>query len=235
MTKQPVIVITGTSRGIGLSMAQYFVEHEYRVAGCSRGPIVLSAENYMHSQVDVTDEKQVRSWVRSIKNHYGRIDILVCNAAIVPSASLLLSTSLDVLEATFKVNVVGAYLVCREAAKAMVLQRSGRIITISSMAAGLHEEGTSAYAASKSAVVEMTKILAKEMAPLGITCNVIAPSVFRASAVENLGETVVEHALERLTIKRELTIEEICKVVEFFAAPESSCITGQVLYMGLVI
>jgi enoyl-[acyl-carrier-protein] reductase (NADH) len=63
---------------------------------------------------------------------------------------------------------------------------------------------------------------------------VIAPSVFKTSAVENLGEAVVKHALESLTIKREVTIEEICNVVNFFAAPESSSITGQVLYMGLV-
>ena len=234
MTELPVIAITGTSRGIGLGMAGYFVEQGYRVAGCSRGPTVLSAANFLHSQVDVTAEQQVRSWVRAIKTHYGRMDVLVCNAAVIPPASLLAVTPVDVLDATFRTNVTGAYLACREAAKAMMLQRSGRIITISSMAVGLHEEGTSIYAASKSAVVEMTKVLAKELAPLGITCNVIAPSVFRDSAVENLGEAVVKRALERLTIKRELTIREICKAVEFFAAPESSCITGQVLYMGLV-
>jgi 3-oxoacyl-[acyl-carrier protein] reductase len=80
----------------------------------------------------------------------------------------------------------------------------------------------------------MTKVLAKELAPVGITCNVIAPSVFMRSAVANLGGEVVAQALERLTIKHELTIEEICHVIEFFAAPESACITGQVLSMGLV-
>jgi 3-oxoacyl-[acyl-carrier protein] reductase len=234
MTERAVLAITGTSRGIGLGMAQYFVQRGYQVAGCSRGQTELSADNYLHMTVDVTDEKQVRSWIRAIKGQYGRVDVLVCNAAVVPPAALLTSTSTATLDQVLKTNVMGTFLVCREAAKAMMLQRAGRIITVSSMAVGLHEAGTSAYSASKSAIVEMTRVLANELAPTGITCNVIAPSVFKASAVENLGEAVVAHALARLTIKRELTIEEICHVVEFFAAPESGCITGQVLSMGLV-
>ena len=194
MTEQPVIAITGTEWGIGLGMAGYFVERNHRVAGCSRGPTGLASANYLHSQVDVTDEKQVRGWFRTVKNHYGRIDVLVCNAAMIPASSLLAATSLDVADRTFRTNVIGTYLACREAAKIMMLQRSGQIITVSSMAVGLHEVGTSVYAASKSAVVEMTKVLANELAPLGITCNVIAPSVFSTSAVENLGEAVVQHS-----------------------------------------
>jgi 3-oxoacyl-[acyl-carrier protein] reductase len=235
MTEQPVLAITGTSRGIGLGMAKYFVGHGYRVAGCSRGQGSLLEDNYLHSTIDVTNEKQVRSWIRTIKNAYGQLDVLVCNAAIVPPPALMMATSCDTLDAVIRTNVIGAYLVCRESAKAMMLKRSGRIITVSSMATGLHDEGTSIYAASKSAVVEMTKVLAKELAPSGITCNVIAPSVFMTSAVENLGEAVVAAVLGRLTIKRPLTIEELCKAVEFFVAPESGCITGQVLHMGLVV
>jgi 3-oxoacyl-[acyl-carrier protein] reductase len=102
------------------------------------------------------------------------------------------------------------------------------------MAVGLHEEGTSAYSASKSAVVEMTKILAKELAPLGVTCNVVAPSMIMTDAVESLGETVIARALEKLTIKRTLTIEEIANVVLFLINPESRCVTGQVIHLGLV-
>jgi 3-oxoacyl-[acyl-carrier protein] reductase len=139
-----------------------------------------------------------------------------------------------VLEELVKTNIAGTYHVCQEVSKVMVLQKSGRIITTSSMAVGLHEEGTSAYAASKSAVVEMTKIMAKELAPLGITCNVVAPSMFMTDAVQNLGDKVIERALDKLTIKRKLTIEEICSVVTFFADPANSSITGQVIHMGLV-
>ena len=116
----------------------------------------------------------------------------------------------------------------------MLLQRFGTIITTSSMAVGLHEEGTSAYAGSKAAIVEMTKIMAKELAPAGITCNVIAPSILSTDAVGELGEAIINRALDKLTIKRMVSIEEVCNVVSFFAAPVSRCITGQVIHMGLV-
>ena len=89
MTEPTVVAITGASRGIGLEMARYFVQRGYPVAGCSRSQTELTADNYLHTLMDVTDEKQVRSWIRAIKGRYGRIDILVCNAAKVPPAALL--------------------------------------------------------------------------------------------------------------------------------------------------
>lgn len=234
MNDRPVMVITGTSRGVGLGMAQHFVEKGYFVAGCSRGPATLELDGYQHSRVDVGNEKQVRDWVRSIKVLFKHIDVLVCNAGLSPATLLFTMAPVGVLEPVLRTNVIGTYNVCREVAKVMMLQRSGRIITVSSMAVGLHQKGTSAYAASKSAIVEMTKILAKELAPLGITCNVMALSMFMTEAVDALGETVISRALNSLTIKRPLRIEEICNVVSFFAGPESRCITGQVLQMGLV-
>jgi 3-oxoacyl-[acyl-carrier protein] reductase len=234
MDEYPVMAVTGTSKGIGRGVAEYFALRGYRVAGCSRGPTELESENYFHTLIDIGDEKQVRSWTKSIKRTYGHLDVLVCNAGLAPAALLMLETPADVLESVLRTNVGGTYYVCREAAKIMLLQRSGRIITVSSMAVGLHEEGTSAYSASKSAVVEMTKIMAKELAAFGITCNVLAPSMYITEAVDVLGATVTARALDKLTIKRTLTIEEICNVISFFAAPESSCITGQVLHMGLV-
>jgi 3-oxoacyl-[acyl-carrier protein] reductase len=230
----PVMVITGTSRGIGNGMARHFLGKGFRVAGCSRSESTISHENYIHSQLDIGAEEQVRKWVRSTKNDFGRIDILVCNAGSAPANLLMAMTPGDVLEEVLRTNVAGSYNVCREVSKVMVLQKSGRIITTSSMAVGLHEEGTSAYSASKSAVVEMTKVMAKELAPLGITCNVIAPSMFMTDAVKSLGDKVIERALDKLTIKRTLTIEEICNVVSFLSDPASSCITGQVIHMGLV-
>lgn len=230
----PVMVITGTSRGIGRGMAEHFAGGGYRVIGCSRGVATLQAEAYEHKQVDVSSEEQVRKWTRWISRTYQRVDVLVCNAGITPSSSPLALTSGDTWESLLRSNVMGTYYVCREIAKIMTLRRSGRIITVSSMAVGLHQEGTSAYSASKSAVVEMTKILAKELAPAGITCNVLAPSMIMTDSVEALGDAVAARVLEDLTIKRELTMEEICNVVSFFAAPESRSITGQVVYMGLV-
>ena len=229
------MVITGTRAGLGRGMAEHFVKKGYFVAGCSRGASTLEVEGYQHAQVDVGDERQVRQWIRSLQNEYRRIDVLVCTAGLAPAALLLTMTAGEVLEPLLRTNVSGTFYTCREVAKIMITQKFGRIITVSSMAVGLHEEGTSAYSASKSAIVEMTKVLAKELAPLGVTCNVIAPSMVITDAVKALGEAVIARALEKLTIKRTLTIEEVCNVVSFFAAPDSVCITGQVIHMGLVV
>lgn len=234
MADRPVMVITGASKGIGRGMAEYFVKQGYWVAGCSRGPATLEMEGYQHAQVDVSDEDQVRRWIRSIKNEYQRIDVLVCNAGLVRSALLMTVTPGDVLEMFLRTHVSGTYYVCREVSKVMILRRYGRIITVSSLAVPLHLEGASAYAATKSAVVEMTKVLAKELAPLGITCNVIAPALVMTEPAQALGQAWAESLLEKQTIKREVTIEEVCHVVSFLAAPESGCITGQVIHMGLV-
>jgi len=230
----PVMVITGTSKGIGYGFSNYFLANGYCVVGCSRGEAIIEHKNYFHSLVDVGDEDQVCRWVRSIKKSFKRIDILLCNAGYAPANLLMPMTSGKVLADLLKVNIAGSYYVCREVSKVMMLSGAGRIITMSSMAVGLHEEGTSAYSASKSAIVEMTKIMAKELAPVGITCNVIAPSMLMTDAVEMLGGDIIERALAKLTIKRMVTIEEVCNIVRFFSAPESSCITGQVIHMGLV-
>ncbi len=143
-------------------------------------------------------------------------------------------TQADVLDIVLRTNINGTYYVCREVAKLMMSQRHGRIITISSIMASAHAEGTSAYSASKSAVVEMTKILAKEVAVTGVTCNVLALSLVLTEAAQALGKDVIARVLEKQTIKRDLTISEIGNAIAFFAAPESSSITGQVLHMGLV-
>jgi 3-oxoacyl-[acyl-carrier protein] reductase len=228
------MAITGTRTGIGRGLAEHFLRSGYVVAGCSRGPSSLDAPGYDHVCIDVGNEPEVRQWVRHVKNTLGRIDVLVSNAGLVHASTPLMITSGSTLDAVVRTNFYGTYYVCREVAKVMILQRSGRIITMSSMAAGLHEEGTSAYSASKSAVVEMTKVLAKELGPFGITCNVIAPSIIDTCATESMGSAVAAHALQRLTLKRKLTVEEICHVVNFLASPLSACVTGQIIQLGLV-
>ncbi len=231
----PVMLITGTSRGIGRGLAEHFLARGYRVAGCSRGESPLEHAGYSHTQLDVTDEQAVQVWVRAARRELGAIDVLVCNAGAAKAARLLTMTDGTMLDEVIRSNVYGTYFVCREVARSMMTARAGRIVTISSMAVGLHEEGTSAYAAAKAAIVEMTKVLARELAPHGITANVVAPSMYSSEAFDALGEQVQERAKAKLTLARMLTIDEIANVVEFFAAPESRAVTGQVIHLGLVV
>lgn len=232
--KKPVMVITGSSRGMGRAMAEYFLAKGYKVFGCSRGDSTIDLKDYEHTKVDVGDESQVRAWVRKIKDQNGKIDVLICNAGSVQSALPMAMTSKDILENFMRSHVAGTYYVCREVSKVMIQNKYGRIITVSSLGVPLHLEGTSAYSATKSAVIEMTKILAKELAPLGITCNAFSPALFMSSAAKEFGDEWAKKLLDKQTIKRTVTIEEICHVVSFFASKESSCVTGQVINMGLV-
>jgi len=229
------MAITGTSKGIGRAIAEHFAGRGYGVFGCSRGPSTLEVEGYHHSRLDIGEENQVRDWVRLVKRTGGRIDALVCNAGFMPGGVLMTLTQSDTLDRVLHTMFKGTYYVCREIAKVMILQRLGRIVAISSAMAGVHAEGTSAYSAAKSAVDEMIKVLAKELASTGVTCNAIAPGLVMTEAAQDLGINVTAQVLERQTIKRAITVPEICHALEFFLAPESSCITGQVLYLGAVV
>lgn len=215
-------------------MAEHYLARNYIVFGCSRGAATIESERYFHRQMDIGDEKQVREWIRSIKKTAQRIDVLVCNAGVVESKLHMTITPGSLVDLYLRTNFAGTYFVCREVAKVMLLQRGGRIVNISSIMTRLHEPGTSLYSATKSAIVEMTKVLARELAPMGITCNVVALSMILTESAQAFGEEWQKHMLEQQTLKREITIDEICNVVSFFAKPESACITGEVIHMGLV-
>jgi 3-oxoacyl-[acyl-carrier protein] reductase len=116
----------------------------------------------------------------------------------------------------------------------MIRQRFGRIINISSMAVGLYMPGASAYIASKSAVEDFTKVLAKELGPSGITCNVIALSLVDTDMMDSLKHEVVEKYMQSLVFNRKTEMKDICNAVEFFASPSSGYITGQILRLGFV-
>ncbi len=224
-----VIAITGTSRGIGRGMALHFARAGWAVCGCSRGELDLGVEGYRHTVADVTDEAQVRAWVRAIRQAHGRVDVVVCNVGLVKSSLLLPVIPTELFTSFVDSSLKATFLVCREMAKQMIRQRSGRVITIGSTMTLAHEPGTAVYSANKAGIVEMTKVMAREMAPHGVTCNVIAPSLVMTEAAEAMGEDWRRRMLAIQTIQRPVEIAELCSMVEFFARPESACLTGQVL------
>ena len=233
MADEPVALVTGSSRGIGRDIAEHFLEQGYWVAGCSRGPSSIRRKRYEHAVVDLANQTEVNGWIRTLAASRGRIDVVINNAGVGPSA-LALTTSDELIESTMRTNFLGAFAVCRETAKVMLPRRFGRIINISSMAVGLHMKGASAYVASKGALVEFSKVLAKELGPSGITCNVVAVSLTESDMSANLHEEARNYYNENLAIKRWATIEDICNAVSFFASPASSYITGQVIHLGFV-
>jgi len=234
MESTRVALITGTSRGIGRGLALRFLADGYRVVGCSRGAAPAIAGDYEHTRLDVGDESAVRGWVRSVGRSHGRIDVVVNNAGISAAAPALVTASSTAAE-VMRVNFLGAFLVSQEAARLMVRKRHGRIVNIASIACAIHAEGASVYAASKSALVEYSKVLARELAESGVTVNVVAPSLVETEMLEKLGERGAEAYRRALTIKRNCAVEEVAHVVAFLASPESSAVTGQVIHLGLVV
>lgn len=228
------LIVTGSSRGIGLKIAEFFIEQGVTVIGCSRGPGVIESTLYEHHLVDLTDEKQVRSWARTLKQSHESIDALVCNVGLVKSALLMPMISDQVLQSFIQTNFVASFLTCKEISKIMVQQRYGRIINISSIMTSLHASGTAAYASTKAAVEEMTKVLAVELAPTGVTCNAIACSTVMTDTVKDLGEEWLTKMLAMQTMKRALEVSELCSTIRFLGSRESSAVTGQVINLCMV-
>lgn len=231
-----IAVITGTSRGLGKSLAEYYLAKGYTIAGCSRGQQTIEHSNYYHTSCNLADEVAVINWIRGVRKQFGGIDVLICNAGLVRSALYLSVTPGSLMEDFLQTNIAGVFYVMREVSKVMVGKGSGRIISISSTMVALHEEGTAVYSATKSAITEMTRVLAKELAPKGITCNVVAPGLMWTDSSKELAKSLEwkSYMLSRQTISRVLKDEEICNVTDFFISPNSSAVTGQVIYLGIV-
>ncbi|RFC50370.1 MAG: 3-oxoacyl-[acyl-carrier protein] reductase [Verrucomicrobia bacterium] len=226
-----VIFITGTSRGLGLGLAEHFLAQGDIVAGCSRAPATLTHERYSHCSLDVSDEPAVVAAVRAAVRQHGHIDALINNAGIATMNHALLSTA-AAAQQIFATNFHGTFLFCREVAKTMVRRKSGRIVNFATVATPLRLEGESLYAASKAAVESFTQVLARELGPAGVTVNAVGPTPVPTDLVKNVPRAKMDALLARQAIQRFGTISDVINVVEFFLAPQSEFITGQVIYLG---
>jgi 3-oxoacyl-[acyl-carrier protein] reductase len=226
-----VALITGTRKGIGQYLVEHLTEAGYIVEGCSRQEPDWTLPNYTHHLVDVTDEAQVCAMIRDIGQRHGRLDAAINNAGIASMNHSLLTpvATLDRLMAT---NFRGTFLVCRESAKLMQKRKFGRIINFGSVALPLRLEGEAIYAASKSAIVAFTQVLAFELGSFGITCNVIGPTPIDTDLIRSVPKAKIQKIIDRLAVKRLGKPEDVANVVDFFLKPESDFITGQVVYLG---
>jgi 3-oxoacyl-[acyl-carrier protein] reductase len=228
---EPVTLITGTRKGIGRFLAEQYLARGHRVYGCSRGPSPFEADRYEHFCLDVADEQEVRRMLSHIRRQAGRLDHLVNNAGIASMNHALL-TPMATVRSLLDTNVAGTFLVCREAAKLMKAGSYGRIVNFISVAAPLHLEGEAVYAASKSAVQTLTQILARELAPFGITVNAVGPTPVMTDLIRAVPPDTLARLVERQAIGRMGTYEDVLNVVEFFLRRESEFVTAQSLFLG---
>jgi len=230
-TEPPVILITGTRKGIGRYLVEHYLRQGARVIGCSREPIDWSLDGYTHVQADVASEDDVKRLVGAAQREFGRLDVAINNAGIASMNAALLTpaATIDRIMAT---NFRGTALVCREAAKLMMRHKYGRIVNLSTIAVPMRLDGEATYAASKSAVVTYSQVLARELAGYGITVNVVGPTPIETDLIRSVPKDKIQRILDRQAIKRPGRFEDVANVIDFFIRPESDYVTGQVIYLG---
>jgi 3-oxoacyl-[acyl-carrier protein] reductase len=226
-----VVVVTGARKGLGRLVADHFLEQGAEVVGLSRGEATIDHPNYEHHSVDVGDDRRVREVFLRIGRAHGSVDIVINNAAVVVVRHALITTASQA-EEMLHTNVLGCLYVSREAAKLMRRQSWGRIINIGSIASLLAPVGEAVYAASKSASLTLTAVLAKEFAGYGITVNTVAVTALETDMLEQLPEHTVRTLVGSLTIPRKAAPDDVFNVIDFYASPRSSYITAQTLFLG---
>ncbi len=229
--KNNTVLITGTSKGIGKYLAQYFLENSYNVVGCSRGESMLDHSNYYHVICDITIEENVNKAVHSALKRFGSIEILINNAGIASLNHSILTPSTTVKK-IFETNFNGTFYFSREVSKVMMRKKGGKIVNFTTVAVPLNLEGEMIYASSKAAIEKMTKIMSKELASSNIQINAIGPTPIETDLIKAVPQIKLQELIDKQSIKRLGTFEDVLNVIKFFIHPNSNMITGQIIYLG---
>jgi 3-oxoacyl-[acyl-carrier protein] reductase len=232
MGQAKTILITGTSKGIGKHMAEYYCSQGFSVIGCSRSDCDISHHNYTHFRMDITNEAEVLSMFREVKQRYSRIDVVINNAAINPAILSAALVPVSVIETVYRTNVFAPMVLCREAVKMMFRHKFGRIINLGSMATKHEVPGESVYTSTKAALIAYSRVLSKEVAKSNITVNVVAPSAIRTELSAKINQDSLQEVLSRNAINSYGDFADVTNVVDLLIKDESKSITGQVIYLG---
>jgi len=241
--KGQVVLITGSSRGIGLGFADAFINVGAKViiTGTSQERLKeaeksLKGKNEASYCFDVSKSQEVDLTFNKILEKFSTIDVLVNNAGIT-NDTLMLRMSEEQWDQVLNINLKGAFLCSKAVLRVMMKARSGKIINISSVVGLMGNAGQVNYSSSKAGLLGMTKSMAKELASRHICVNAIAPGFIESDMTETLNEKAKESFLNHIPLQRAGQVSDVAQLCLFLASSASNYITGQVINVdgGLVM
>jgi len=233
-------IVTGGTRGIGAAVAALLAEHGAAVVVSGRDAARLQNAVQeleergasVHGVVaDAAKREDADRLVEAAKERYGRLDLLVNNAGITRDG-LLIRMKDDDWDRVMEVNLRGAFLMTRAAAKLMVRQRSGRIINIASTAGVMGNPGQANYSAAKAGLIGFTKATARELAHWGVLVNAVAPGLIETDMAAAIPAEAREALLAQVPLKRIGSAREVAEMVGFLAGDGAAYVTGQVFHVN---
>lgn len=237
MAEQRLAVVTGAARGIGRAIVLELLRQGRKVAGLdlNEGQLaeltkVVSEKDFsvITRVLDITKTELLTQVLEELAEEHGGIGILVNNAGITRD-KLMIQMDDEDFDRVISVNLRAAFAATRVAARSMVRNKFGRIISISSVAGIIGQAGSANYAASKAGLIGMTKSIARELGKKNITANCIAPGFIMTDMTQVLPDAVKEGAMAVIPLKRFGTPEDVARAAAFLASDETGYITGQVL------
>jgi len=232
-----IALVTGGARGIGREIALLLASQGADIALCdvnleqaeeTAKEIRSSGRGCLAFKVDVTDLKSVQEMVDKILDKFKKLDILINNAGITKD-NLILRMSEEDWDKVIAVNLKGTFVCTKIASKVMLKQRSGRIINLASIIGMMGNAGQANYAASKAGIIALTKSVAKELAPRGVTVNAIAPGFIKTEMTAKLPDDIQKKMLSGIPLGRFGEPKDVADLVLFLSSESSSYITGQVV------
>jgi 3-oxoacyl-[acyl-carrier protein] reductase len=228
------VIVTGSARGIGRAIAERFSRAGANVviSDLDEAAVTQVASDMPNEAVgikaNVTDAADVDNLIRQAQEKFGQIDVVVNNAGVTRDTLMIRMDEKD-WDMVLDINLKGAFLVTKSAAKVMMKQRFGRIVNISSVVGLFGNAGQTNYSASKAGLIGLTKSAAKELGARGVTVNAVAPGFIETEMTGALSEAAREAFLERTVIKRAGSPDDVASAVMFLASDEASYITGHVI------
>jgi 3-oxoacyl-[acyl-carrier protein] reductase len=235
--KDKVALVTGASQGIGRETALALAEAGAKVAVAARNEEKLAAlvqeiaakgDAAVAVKMDVADAEQVKAGFKSVLEKFGKLDILVNNAAITRDG-LAMRMKQDDWDAVIRTNLTGAHFCTQQALATMIRARAGRIINIASVVAQTGNAGQANYVAAKAGLIGLTKAIAIEIASRNVTVNAVAPGFIETPMTDVLSDEIKEELKTRIPLGRLGTGRDVAAAIVFLASDEAGYITGHVL------